>query len=56
MMNIEQLIAVELVVSGCANVADAKNLSWIAWFLAGLIAGPLALLAVVGMPNRGVVE
>jgi hypothetical protein len=36
----------------CASVAEAKNLSWPAWFVAAILCGPLALLALVGMPSR----
>jgi len=33
-------------------VANSKKLEGTAWFLASLVCGPLALLAVIGMPNR----
>ena len=35
-----------------ANVAGQKECNAILWFIGGFIFGPLALIAVAGMPDR----
>ena len=35
-----------------ANVAGQKECNPILWFIGGFIFGPLALIAVAGMPDR----
>ena len=35
-----------------ANVAGQKEYNAILWFIGGFIFGPLALIAVAGMPDR----
>ena len=47
------VFAVNVVFAGyCCAVADAKNLTGFLWFLGGLIFGPVALIAVAGMPVK----
>ena len=35
-----------------ANIAGQKDCNTILWFIGGFIFGPLALIAVAGMPDR----
>jgi hypothetical protein len=35
-----------------AQIANAKNHDAISWFFAGLLFGPLGLLAACGLPDR----
>ena len=35
-----------------ANVAGQKEYNSILWFIGGLFFGPLALIAIAGMPDR----
>ena len=36
----------------CATVASAKNLSRFSWLVGGFFFGPIALIAVAGMPVK----
>ena len=40
----------------CGTVAEAKSLSVGFWSLVGLLFGPIALIAVAGMPHRREIE
>jgi hypothetical protein len=36
----------------CGRIADAKGLDGYYWALAGVFFGPIALLGVIGMPDK----
>lgn len=40
----------------CGYLAEEKNYCWQCWFGLGLVFGPIALLAIAGLPNRFVVR
>jgi hypothetical protein len=41
---------------GAMAIADAKKLNGCAWFLIGVMMGPIGLLIAIGMPNQATVR